>query len=162
EPVTGEDEPSVLEHARALGNGHGVRRKGRDVVPGHRRVAQPLSAEVRDDGSSVRPHPARDGRPRPRGLEAPGNEQDAGAAEQRRENGLRPDETLYGLYEGVPLDEWGGDSVPVPSRIVLFRLPLEEDFPDPDELADEVRVTILHELAHHLGIEDEDRLAQLG
>jgi predicted Zn-dependent protease with MMP-like domain len=82
--------------------------------------------------------------------------------EQRRENGLAPDETLYGLYEGVPLDEWGGDFVPVPTRIVLFRLPLEEDFPDPDDLADEVRITILHELAHHLGIEDEDRLLELG
>ena len=82
--------------------------------------------------------------------------------EQLRENGLQPDETLYGLYEGVPLDEWGGDFVPMPTRIVLFRLPLEEDFPDPDDLADEVRITILHELAHHLGIEDEDRLAELG
>ena len=50
----------------------------------------------------------------------------------------------------------------MPTRIVLFRLPLEEDFPDPDDLADEVRITILHELAHHLGIEDEDRLAELG
>ena len=83
-------------------------------------------------------------------------------ADQRRENNLGPDETLYGLYEGVPLDEWGGDFVPVPTRIVLFRLPLEEDFPDPDDLADEVRITILHELAHHLGIEDEDRLLELG
>jgi predicted Zn-dependent protease with MMP-like domain len=82
--------------------------------------------------------------------------------EQRRENGLEPDETLYGLYEGVPLDEWGGDWVPVPTRIIVFRLPLEEDYPDPDDLADEVRITILHELAHHLGIGDEDRLAELG
>ena len=82
--------------------------------------------------------------------------------EQLRENGLAPDETLYGLYDGVPLDEWGGDWVPIPTRIVIFRLPLEEDFADPDELADEVRVTILHELAHHLGIDDEDRLAELG
>ena len=62
----------------------------------------------------------------------------------------------------MPLDEWGGDFIPVPTRIILFRLPLEEDFPDPDDLADEVRITILHELAHHLGIEDEDRLLQLG
>ena len=69
---------------------------------------------------------------------------------------------MYGLYEGVPLDEWGGDCLPVPTRIILFRLPLEEDFPEPDDLADEVRITILHELAHHLGIEDEDRLHQLG
>jgi predicted Zn-dependent protease with MMP-like domain len=82
--------------------------------------------------------------------------------EQRRENGLRADETLYGLYEGVPLDEWGGDWMPVPTRIVVFRLPLEEDYPDPDDLADEVRITILHELAHHLGIDDEERLAELG
>ena len=87
---------------------------------------------------------------------------DEPSPDQRRENGLAADETLYGLYEGVPLDEWGGDFVPVPTRIVLFRLPLEEDFPDPDDLADEVRITILHELAHHLGIEDEDRLHQLG
>lgn len=82
--------------------------------------------------------------------------------EQLRENGLGPDETLYGLYEGVPLSEWGADWVPIPNRILIFRLPLEEDFPDPDDLADEVRITILHELAHHLGIEDEDRLAELG
>lgn len=82
--------------------------------------------------------------------------------EQLRENGLRPDETLYGLYEGVPLNEWGGDWLPVPTRILVFRLPLEEDFPDPDDLADEVRITILHELAHHLGIEDEDHLRELG
>jgi predicted Zn-dependent protease with MMP-like domain len=82
--------------------------------------------------------------------------------EQLRENDLEPDETLYGLYEGVPLDQWDGDSVAMPTRIVVFRLSLEEDYPDPEELADEVRITILHELAHHLGIEDEDRLAELG
>jgi predicted Zn-dependent protease with MMP-like domain len=87
---------------------------------------------------------------------------DEPTADQLREGGLGPDETLYGLYEGVPLDEWGGDWVPIPTRIVIFRLPLEEDFPDPEDLADEVRITILHELAHHLGIDDEDRLAELG
>jgi predicted Zn-dependent protease with MMP-like domain len=87
---------------------------------------------------------------------------DEPSPDQRRENELEPDDTLYGLYEGVPLNEWGGDWVPIPTRIILFRLPLEEDFPDPDDLADEVRITILHELAHHLGIEDEDRLAELG
>ena len=87
---------------------------------------------------------------------------DEPSREQRRENGLGPDETLYGLYEGVPLNEWGGDWAPVPTRILVFRLPLEEDFPDPIDLADEVRITILHELAHHLGIDDEDRLAELG
>jgi predicted Zn-dependent protease with MMP-like domain len=68
---------------------------------------------------------------------------------------------LYGLYEGVPRTEYGADWAAVPNRITLFRLPLEEDFPDPDDLADEVRITVIHELAHHLGI-DEDRLGQLG
>jgi predicted Zn-dependent protease with MMP-like domain len=87
---------------------------------------------------------------------------DEPSGDQIRENDLGPDETLYGLYEGVPLNEWGGDFVPVPTRITVFRLPLEEDFPDPSDLADEVRITILHELAHHLGIEDEDRLTELG
>jgi predicted Zn-dependent protease with MMP-like domain len=48
-----------------------------------------------------------------------------------------------------------------PNRITLFRLPLEADFPHPDDLADEVRITVMHELAHHLGI-DDDRLDDLG
>jgi predicted Zn-dependent protease with MMP-like domain len=87
---------------------------------------------------------------------------DEPSAAQLRENGLGPDETLYGLYEGVPLNEWGGDFIPVPTRIVIFRMPLEEDFPEPADLAEEVRITILHELAHHLGIEDENRLLELG
>ena len=82
-------------------------------------------------------------------------------ARQRRDNDLRGDETLYGLYEGVPRIEWGADAFPIPNKISLFRIPLEEDFPDPDDLADEVRITILHELAHHLGI-DDDRLDELG
>ena len=53
------------------------------------------------------------------------------------------------------------DWVALPNRITLFRLPLEEDFPDPDDLAEEVRITVIHELAHHLGI-DDDRLGELG
>jgi predicted Zn-dependent protease with MMP-like domain len=81
--------------------------------------------------------------------------------EQRRAEGLAPDETLYGLYEGVPRTEWGADWAPVPNKITLFRLPLEADFPDPVELAREVRLTVVHELAHHLGI-DDDRLRELG
>ena len=86
---------------------------------------------------------------------------DEPSAEQRAENEIGEDETLYGLYEGVPRTEWGADSVPMPNRITLFRLPLEEDYADPDDLADEVWVTVIHELAHHLGI-DDDRLTELG
>ena len=81
--------------------------------------------------------------------------------EQRRANGLPDDDVLYGLYEGVPKTEWGADWVADPNRITLFRLPLEADFADPDDLADEVWLTVVHELAHHLGI-DDDRLHELG
>jgi predicted Zn-dependent protease with MMP-like domain len=81
--------------------------------------------------------------------------------EQRRENGLADDEQLYGLYEGVPRTEYGADWAAMPNRITLFRLVLEEDFADPNELAEEVRLTVMHELAHHLGI-DDDRLDELG
>jgi predicted Zn-dependent protease with MMP-like domain len=81
--------------------------------------------------------------------------------QQRRENHLAEDEMLYGLYEGVPRTEYGADWLAIPNRITLFRLPLEEDFPDPRDLADEVRITVIHELAHHLGI-DDDRLDDLG
>jgi predicted Zn-dependent protease with MMP-like domain len=87
--------------------------------------------------------------------------EDEPSRRQRIDNDLAPDETLYGLYEGVPRTEWGADWAIFPNRISLFRRPLEEDFPDPDELEDEVRRTVVHELAHHLGI-DDDRLAELG
>src|SRR5215218_3863360 len=82
---------------------------------------------------------------------------DEPSEDQRRDNDLDEDEMLYGIYEGVPRTEYGADWAAVPNRITLFRLPLEEDFADPDELADEVRITVIHELAHHLGI-DDDRL----
>ena len=86
---------------------------------------------------------------------------DEPSEDQRRENEIAPDESLYGLYEGVPRTEWGADWAAIPNRITLFRLPLEEDFADPDDLADEVWITVVHELAHHLGI-DDDRLHELG
>ena len=87
--------------------------------------------------------------------------EDEPTIEQLRDNDLGSDDTLYGLYEGVPRTEWGADWIAVPNRISLFRLPLEADFADPDDLADEVWVTVVHELAHHLGM-DDDRLHELG
>src|SRR3954470_8077041 len=56
---------------------------------------------------------------------------DEPSAEQLGDEGLDDDETLYGLYEGVPATEWAADWAAVPNKITLFRLPLEEDFPDP-------------------------------
>ena len=87
--------------------------------------------------------------------------EDEPSQDQLRENDLDPDETLYGLYEGVARTEYGADWIAVPNRISLFRLPLEADFADPNELAEEIRITVIHELAHHLGIDDE-RLHALG
>ncbi|HVA86453.1 MAG TPA: metallopeptidase family protein [Candidatus Saccharimonadales bacterium] len=76
-------------------------------------------------------------------------------------SGLSADSGLYGLYEGTPRTEWGADFALFPNKITLYRLPLEDDFPDPAELENEVRETVIHELAHHLGIDDE-RLHHLG
>jgi predicted Zn-dependent protease with MMP-like domain len=87
--------------------------------------------------------------------------EDEPSAAVRRAERLGRDETLYGYYEGTPLTAWGADDVPLPNKITIYRLPLEEDFADPDELEAEVRVTVIHEIAHHLGI-DDDRLDELG
>lgn len=87
--------------------------------------------------------------------------EDEPSREQLRESGLGRHEALYGLYEGTPAVEYAADSVPFPNKISLFRLPLEEDFADPAELADEVRRTVIHELAHHAGI-DDSRLELFG
>ncbi len=72
------------------------------------------------------------------------------------------DPDLFGLYEGVPLTERGtGGFAELPDRITIYRLPLEESFGDPEELENEIRITVLHELAHFFGI-DEERLTELG
>jgi len=66
------------------------------------------------------------------------------------ENAEEPD--LLGLFEEEPY---------MPAKVTVYRLPLEESFRDPADLEHEIRVTVLHELAHYFGI-DEDRLAELG
>lgn len=75
------------------------------------------------------------------------------------ENPEDPD--LYGLFDGIPLTEGGPGPGELPNRIAIYRRPLEDDFPDDDELREEIRVTVLHELGHYFGL-DEDRLAELG
>jgi predicted Zn-dependent protease with MMP-like domain len=70
-------------------------------------------------------------------------------------------EVLYGLYEGVPLTERGNSYYGVlPDRITIFRGPLERDF-GADELEEQVRITVVHEIAHFFGF-DEERLEELG
>jgi predicted Zn-dependent protease with MMP-like domain len=81
--------------------------------------------------------------------------------DQRRANGEGEAE-LFGLYEGTPLLERGGSyTMVVPDRIVIFRGPLERACTSPNEMAEEVRITVLHELAHHFGF-DEEHMADLG
>ena len=76
--------------------------------------------------------------------------------------GEHPDDPdLFGLYEGTPLPERGDMAGRLPDQITIYRVPLEETFTDPEELEEEIRITVLHELAHYFGI-DEDRLEQLG
>ena len=81
-----------------------------------------------------------------------------------RETQLAPDDphdTLYGLYEGVPLTERGDSYYGVlPDRITIFRGPLERDF-RADALEEQVRITVVHEIAHYFGF-GEDRLEELG
>lgn len=87
--------------------------------------------------------------------------EDEPTPEQLSLGGAPADESLYGLYEGTPAVVYGADWAPFPNKISLFRLPLEEDFADPIELAREVRRTVIHELAHHAGL-DDDRLEGYG
>lgn len=73
-----------------------------------------------------------------------------------------PTEDLLGLYDGVPLterDDYGG--LVMPDRISIYRLPICEMCADLDEVVEEVLVTVVHELAHHFGI-DDDELHRLG
>ena len=72
------------------------------------------------------------------------------------------DPDLLGLYEGIALTErdssYGGA---LPDAITIFREPLLEFCDTDDEVVEEVAITVIHELAHHFGIDDE-RLHQLG
>ena len=73
-----------------------------------------------------------------------------------------PEEELLGLYEGIPLterEEYG--DMALPDRITLYRLALCHHSYDLDHLREEVLTTVVHEVAHHFGI-DDDRLHELG
>ena len=69
-------------------------------------------------------------------------------------------ESLYGLFVPMHLPTmWSGESVnlrDLPHRIIIYKRPLEEDFPDPRELRREIRKTVIHELAHHFGYTERD------
>jgi predicted Zn-dependent protease with MMP-like domain len=69
---------------------------------------------------------------------------------------------LLGLYDGVPLTERGEFYAGVlPDRILVFRLPTLAICDRPEDVVEEVHITVVHEIAHHFGI-DDDRLHELG
>jgi predicted Zn-dependent protease with MMP-like domain len=71
------------------------------------------------------------------------------------------DLVLFGLYEGVMQTDRGLDAPFLPDRITLFRNALAAACVDEGELVEQIRVTLVHEFAHHFGI-DDDRLEELG
>ncbi|MBI2246571.1 MAG: metallopeptidase family protein [Armatimonadetes bacterium] len=76
--------------------------------------------------------------------------------------GMAPDELLFGLYEGTPLIERGITVDPMlPDKITIFQGPLEDACETDREIEEEIRKTVVHEVAHHFGI-DEERLEELG
>jgi predicted Zn-dependent protease with MMP-like domain len=83
-------------------------------------------------------------------------------SQQLRSVDLAEGDSLLGLYEGIPLTERGAyyDLV-LPDKISLFRGTILELCETEAEVAEEVRITVIHELAHHFGI-DDDRLEALG
>lgn len=75
---------------------------------------------------------------------------------------VSPPRGLLGLYEGIPLTEryeYGGFALP--DRITVFRRAICAACDDEDGVTDQVRVTVVHEVAHHFGL-DDDRLDELG
>jgi predicted Zn-dependent protease with MMP-like domain len=85
------------------------------------------------------------------------------SADLLRAEGLDPDfDTLYGIYQGVPLPDRSSLDPPLlPDKITIFAEPLLEDFPDPDDLREEIRITVVHEIAHYFGM-DEEEVEDLG
>jgi predicted Zn-dependent protease with MMP-like domain len=73
-----------------------------------------------------------------------------------------PNETLFGIFEGVPLSERSFAAPPLyPDTIFIFQEPLEAAFSSRDELEEEIEITVVHEVAHYLGM-GEQELAELG
>lgn len=79
-----------------------------------------------------------------------------------REAGLPRGDTLLGLFQGVSLIERSVTSPPLfPDTIFLFQEPLQEMCETEEELEEEIEITVVHEVAHYVGM-DEERLAELG
>lgn len=93
--------------------------------------------------------------------------EDRPSREVRREMNLDPYDDLYGLYTGVPLTERHMDMTRLPDVVTIYRESLldtatrDDGTLDEDELREQIRITILHELGHHYGFTEDD-LEELG
>jgi predicted Zn-dependent protease with MMP-like domain len=74
---------------------------------------------------------------------------------------IPPDDTLFGLYEGVPLTERGFEAPLMPDTIWIFQEPIEEACETDEEIEKEIQTTIVHEVAHFFGF-DDDTLEEMG
>ncbi|MEO5627878.1 MAG: metallopeptidase family protein [Candidatus Saccharimonadales bacterium] len=80
--------------------------------------------------------------------------------QQRQELNLRGDQTLLGLYQGVPLPRRNGTTNLLPDKITLFKLPLTAHSQTMTDLQENVRHTLWHEMAHYFGL-DHKRIHEL-
>lgn len=87
--------------------------------------------------------------------------EDEPTPDQRVKLNLRGRETLFGLYEGIPLtNRTGNYSGVVPDRITLFKLPLLRVSPDLESLRAQIKHTLWHEIAHYFGL-DHGRIHEI-
>lgn len=89
--------------------------------------------------------------------------EDRPTREDLRVAGVEPGHTLLGLYHGIPLPDRGQYyNLVLPDKISIYQKPIEALCgEDDDEIREQVRITVLHEIAHYFGI-DDDRLHELG
>lgn len=79
---------------------------------------------------------------------------------QRQQLALRDDQTLFGLYEGVPLSQRQGGTVLLPDKITIFKAPMEQACSSPAQMREQIRHTLWHEIGHYYGL-DHKRIAEL-
>lgn len=93
--------------------------------------------------------------------------EDEPSPEQREKLRLRGNQTLYGLYEGIPLTKraaatslFSDQPMTMPDRITIFKLPIVRDASSLDQVREQVRHTVWHEIAHYYGL-DHDQIGRL-
>jgi predicted Zn-dependent protease with MMP-like domain len=83
--------------------------------------------------------------------------EDEPTREQLASVDIEPPDTLYGLYEGIPLPEreWAHGNT-LPDKVTLFRVPILEDALDDDDVVVGVGETLIHEVGHYFGLSEEE------